>query len=74
LCCCVRQEEARRFELETQRLLQEEARRNLTRLLTRRFGALSEDIIARIQQAEHTTLEDWMDRVLTARSIDDIFA
>jgi hypothetical protein len=70
----VRQEEARRFELETQRLQQAEARRNLTRLLTRRFGSLSEDIVARIQQADHATLEGWMDRVLTAQSIDDIFA
>ncbi|HWN69485.1 MAG TPA: DUF4351 domain-containing protein [Haliangium sp.] len=59
---------------EAQRVRQEEARRNLTRLLTRRFGALSENIVARVQQADHATLESWMDRVLTAQSLDDVFA
>jgi hypothetical protein len=81
----VRQEEAQRFELETQRLRQEEARRVrqeearrmqdlLVRLLTQRFGSLSEDIVARVHQAEHAQIEAWMGRVLTAQSIDDIFA
>jgi hypothetical protein len=81
----LRQEEARRFELETQRLRQEEARRVrqeearrmqdlLVRLLTQRFGSLSEDIVARVHQAEHAQIEAWMGRVLTAQSIDDIFA
>jgi hypothetical protein len=59
---------------EAQRVRQEEAQRNLSRLLTRRFGALSENVADRIRTADHATLEHWMDRVLTAQSLDDIFA
>jgi hypothetical protein len=71
----IRRDEAQRVRREeVPRVRQEEARRNLSRLLTQRFGALSEDVVARIQQAEHATLEGWMDRVLTAESIDDVFA
>lgn len=43
-------------------------------ILTHRFGTLSDDALGRIQQADQATLERWMDRVLVAQSIDDIFA
>lgn len=62
---------------EAQRVRQEEAQRMqnlLVRFLTHRFGALSEIVVARIRAADHATLEHWMDRVLTAQSLDDIFA
>jgi hypothetical protein len=49
-------------------------RRTLIRQLTHRFGDLSEDTLTRIQQAGLETLERWLDQVLTARSLDDVFA
>jgi hypothetical protein len=59
---------------EALRVRQEEAQRMLVRFLTHRFGTLSDDALGRIQQADQATLEHWMDRVLVAQSIDDIFA
>jgi hypothetical protein len=46
----------------------------LGRLLMRRFGAVSEDAQARIDLARQETLERWIERVLSARSCDDVFA
>jgi hypothetical protein len=57
----VRQEEAARMHL-------------LIRLLTHRFGALSEDVVARVRQADTATLAQWADRSFAAQSIDDVFA
>lgn len=45
----------------------------LRRLLTRRFGSLSEAIGARLSQASTDQLEIWGDRVLDAKSLDDVF-
>jgi hypothetical protein len=73
----VRQEEALRLEHEALRIRQEEAARMqhlLIRLLTHRFGALPEGVLARIQQADTATLGQWADRELTAQSLDDVFA
>lgn len=46
----------------------------LRRLLTQRFGALTQDTEARLSNAGLQQLESWMDRVLNARSIDDALA
>jgi hypothetical protein len=73
----VRQEEALRLEHEALRIRQEEAARMqhlLIRLVTHRFGALPEGVLARIQQADTATLGQWADRELTAQSLDDVFA
>ena len=48
------------------------ARAILTRLLTRRFGPLPGNATARIRRADRATLERWTDRILTARSLDDV--
>lgn len=56
------------------RTSEEVTQRVLIRLLTRRFGDLSEDTLARIQRADLETIERWTDQVLTARSLDDVFA
>ena len=48
--------------------------RLLIRLLSRRFGPLPEHIKTRILSASPTTLEHWSDRLLTARTLDDVFA
>lgn len=70
----IRQEEALRLQLDAEHVRQQQAQNTLARLLTHRFGALPDDALARIQHADHETLERWTDRVLTAQSLDDIFA
>ena len=45
----------------------------LQRLLIRRFGALPSALVSRIAQATSEQLERWGDRVLDARSLDEIF-
>ncbi|MBF0141600.1 MAG: DUF4351 domain-containing protein [Magnetococcales bacterium] len=52
---------------------QEWAASFLLRLLQRRFGTLSESTIQRVQAADQSTLEMWGDRILDARSLDEIF-
>ncbi|WP_083272257.1 DUF4351 domain-containing protein [Pseudomonas sp. AP19] len=47
--------------------------RLLQRLLVRRFGTLSSDVVAKIEAASSRQLELWADRVLDAPSLDDIF-
>jgi len=46
----------------------------LLRQLTRRFGSLPADVVARVQQAGRHELEDWADRILDATSLDDVFS
>ena len=45
----------------------------LQRLLVRRFGALSAERVARIAAATPAQLETWGDRVLDAKSLDEVF-
>ncbi|AQR66337.1 transposase [Aquaspirillum sp. LM1] len=45
----------------------------LLRLLTRRFGPLPADYIARIQAASSGQLEQWSDQVLDARTLAEVF-
>jgi len=49
-------------------------RRVLLRLLAQRFGALPVAVTERIDAARSPELDRWLDRVLTARSLDDVFA
>ncbi len=46
----------------------------LSKLLTLKFGALPEDIMARIGSASVDQLDRWVERVLTAESLDDVLA
>lgn len=46
----------------------------LLRQLARRFGKLPTAIEARVRAAEPTAVEGWLDRVLDARTLDDVFA
>jgi hypothetical protein len=48
--------------------------RLLTRQLTRRFGTLPAEVTARMEDADTDTLEAWADRLLDARTLDEIFA
>jgi len=43
-------------------------------LLTLRFGDLPADLVARIEGASPEKHSTWIERVLTAQSIEDIFA
>ncbi|MBF0157033.1 MAG: Rpn family recombination-promoting nuclease/putative transposase [Magnetococcales bacterium] len=46
----------------------------LLRILQRRFGTLPEWVAERVRSAGQSSLESWGDRVLDARSLDEIFA
>jgi len=50
------------------------ARASLRRLLTQRFGPLPPTIEQRIEQADRTQLDAWLDQVITAPSLASIFA
>ena len=45
----------------------------LQRLLTRRFGALPADCVARIRAASSEQLERWSDQVLDAKTLAEVF-
>ena len=61
-----------------ERLMQKGAeqaqRRALLRLLEQRFGTLPGAVAERIDAAGFADLERWFERVLPARSLDDVFA
>ena len=46
----------------------------LRRLLQKRFGPLSEDVLARLQAASIDELELWLDRALDTDSLAGVFA
>lgn len=46
----------------------------LLRQLSRRFGPLPNEITERIHTADPSTIERWADRVLDAKSLDDVFS
>ncbi|WP_353570769.1 DUF4351 domain-containing protein [Candidatus Albibeggiatoa sp. nov. BB20] len=45
----------------------------LLRLLTKRFGSLTEQLNNKIRQANLEQLELWSERILTASSIKEVF-
>lgn len=45
----------------------------LRRMLARRFGPLPTEVEARIQAADGPTLDEWCDRILDARTMDEVF-
>lgn len=48
--------------------------RTLRRQLTLKFGELPDDVVTRLGTATEPELELWTDRVLTAQSLDEVFA
>lgn len=46
----------------------------LIRLLGQRFGRLSEEHLARLEQATADELQAWGDRLLAAQQIDEVFS
>jgi hypothetical protein len=49
-------------------------RRVLQRLLTRRFGELPGWALQRLENASAETLDTWADEILTAGSLEELFA
>lgn len=49
------------------------ARHILQRQLEQRFGALPAEVIRRIDDADLVALDQWLDRVLVASSLDEVF-
>lgn len=48
-------------------------RRVLLRQLGRRFGEVPESIVERLNGADEETLDAWADRVLSAKTLDEVF-
>lgn len=44
------------------------------RLLRRKFGELPDSLVARVEGADTASLERWVDRLLPARSVEEVFA
>ena len=53
--------------------MQQGALQVLTRLLEKKFGPLSQNFIARLDQADDEQIFLWSERILTAEKINDIF-
>jgi flagellar biosynthesis/type III secretory pathway protein FliH len=53
--------------------MREGERKALTKLLQARFGALPLTVITRIEAAELSDIERWLERVLTSTTLSDIF-
>jgi len=49
-------------------------RATLRRLLAQRFGELPGEVVERIEQAESDDLERWLDRVIPAATLADVFS
>ena len=45
----------------------------LQKLLKKRFGAVPSDVLAKISAASLGQIDTWLDQVLDARSLDDLF-
>ena len=51
-----------------------ERRKLLLRLVQKRFGDISPAVEERIRSADLDTLDRWVERILTATTIDELFA
>ena len=65
--------ERRGIEKGIEQGFEEHARATLRRLLAQRFGELPAAIEQRINQAEQTQLDAWLDQVISAPSLESIF-
>ena len=66
--------EAKGMQKGMQQGMQQGEAQALQKLLTKRFGWISPDISARIATAPKEQIDMWLDRVLDAPTLDDIFA
>ncbi len=54
--------------------IEEGERGVLIRQLTRRFGPLDDSTLARLQHANAADLERWVDNIMDAETLDEVFA
>jgi len=47
--------------------------KTLLRLLQRRFGEVRGEVAERIRTADITQLDDWSERILDAKTLEDVF-
>jgi Domain of unknown function (DUF4351) len=66
--------EDRGFEQGLQQGLIQGEGRTLLKLLALRFGPVAPEVEARVRSAAEAQLDQWVERVLTAASLDDVFA
>ena len=45
----------------------------LQKLITRRFGTITLDVLLRITAASKEQLDTWLDQILDAQSLNDLF-
>ncbi|MCP4547314.1 MAG: DUF4351 domain-containing protein [bacterium] len=74
----IEEERRMRYVTSIERLAREEGVEQgkisvLKRQLTRRFGDLPKRILALLEKANPAELEQWLDRVLDAKSLDEVF-
>ena len=60
-------------EIGVEKGAQEKSRNTLTKLLTLRFGPLSEAVAQRLGEARVEQLDAWTEKVLFARTLEDVF-
>lgn len=48
--------------------------KTLLKLITLKFGAPSDEVVARVEAASQADLDRWVGRILTASSLDELFA
>lgn len=46
----------------------------ILRMVTKRFGAVPEHLVARVRNGSPADLDRWTDRILDARSLAEVFA
>ena len=60
-------------EIGVEKGAQEKSRNTLTKLLTLRFGPLSEAVAQRLGEARVEQLDAWIEKVLFACTLEDVF-
>jgi hypothetical protein len=63
-----------KFVSTAQQLRNEANASTLLRQITRRFGEPDAKVVERVQKATRETLNRWLDRILDAASLDELFA
>lgn len=61
------------YRIGMQQGMQQGQEKVLEKLLTRRFGALNEETLARLRNADLKQLEQWVDNLLDAPTLEDVF-
>ena len=69
----LKEAEERGIEKGIEKGAQEKSRNTLTKLLTLRFGSLPEAAVQRLGEARVEQLDAWIEKVLFASTLEDVF-